>query len=599
MAGEISTTEQIVEITTTENAVAVTVTDSTVAVTASDIGLQGPTGATGVVTATSPITYNSGTQTVAFDNTGFVRTTIANTFTTGAQLIKTGADAIKGLILQRNSASQTANILSVVQSDGTTELARVRPIGQIGIGTLITNTALGINTDLVGDNRAIVIKAGLTAPTNNAIELLPLANNTPVMKVDFAGNITAPTFVGNVTGNVSGNAGTVTNGVYTTDKGAANGVATLDGSGLIPTTQLPPLAISDTFVVASQAEMLALTAQVGDVAVRTDVNKTFILQSSPASTLANWIQILTPPAVTSISTSSPITGGTITTTGTIGINDGTTTQKGAVQLEDSVSSTSTTTAATPNSVKTVADSDALKAPLASPALTGTPTTTTATVDTNTTQIASTAFVLGQANTATTPIVDGTATIGTSTRYARADHIHPTDTSRASAPLYYAPATFITTENRATTDFSPLSSTATFGVSLAASTAYEINIELIFDYSDIAVNSRTLSFGFRLGSGTLTSIGYDVTHNRKSTTLTDTVYHQSINAIGISPIELSRSSNVGYESVIRAKGIVTVNTASKLIPTFQWNALGDTFNVRRGSYVQFTPLPNTTSNGTWA
>ena len=38
---------------------------------------------------------------------------------------------------------------------------------------------------------------------------------------------------------------------------------------------------------------------------------------------------------------------------------------------------------------------ALKAPLASPALTGTPTSTTAAVDTNTTQIATTAFVIGQ------------------------------------------------------------------------------------------------------------------------------------------------------------------------------------------------------------
>jgi hypothetical protein len=75
-------------------------------------------------------------------------------------------------------------------------------------------------------------------------------------------------------------------------------------------------------------------------------------------------------------------------------------------------------------------SDTSRAPLASPALTGTPTTTTATVDTNTTQIASTAFVLAQAGSAT-PVVDGTAAVGTSTRFARQDHVHPTDTSRLS------------------------------------------------------------------------------------------------------------------------------------------------------------------------
>jgi hypothetical protein len=40
--------------------------------------------------------------------------------------------------------------------------------------------------------------------------------------------------------------------------------------------------------------MLALTAQTGDVAVRTDVNKTFILTATPASTLGNWQELLTP-----------------------------------------------------------------------------------------------------------------------------------------------------------------------------------------------------------------------------------------------------------------------------------------------------------------
>lgn len=72
-----------------------------------------------------------------------------------------------------------------------------------------------------------------------------------------------------------------------------------------------------------------------------------------------------------------------------------------------------------------------KANLASPALTGTPTVPTAAVNTNTTQAASTAFVVGQAS-ATTPAADGTAAVGTSLRYARADHVHPTDTSRQAA-----------------------------------------------------------------------------------------------------------------------------------------------------------------------
>jgi hypothetical protein len=70
-----------------------------------------------------------------------------------------------------------------------------------------------------------------------------------------------------------------------------------------------------------------------------------------------------------------------------------------------------------------------KANIASPILTGTPLSTTAAADTNTTQIATTAYVVGQASS-TTPANNGTAAVGTSLKYARADHVHPTDTTRA-------------------------------------------------------------------------------------------------------------------------------------------------------------------------
>jgi len=63
--------------------------------------------------------------------------------------------------------------------------------------------------------------------------------------------------------------------------------------GLLRTDQLPPLAISDVFTVSSQAAMLALTAQRGDVAVRSDLNggTQFILAADAPGTLANWVQL--------------------------------------------------------------------------------------------------------------------------------------------------------------------------------------------------------------------------------------------------------------------------------------------------------------------
>ncbi len=75
-------------------------------------------------------------------------------------------------------------------------------------------------------------------------------------------------------------------------KGVADGIATLDSSGLIPPSQLPPLAIVDVFPdVQSEQDMLALEAQQGDIAIRTDTDQVFILVTDPASTLGNWAEL--------------------------------------------------------------------------------------------------------------------------------------------------------------------------------------------------------------------------------------------------------------------------------------------------------------------
>ncbi len=72
-----------------------------------------------------------------------------------------------------------------------------------------------------------------------------------------------------------------------------------------------------------------------------------------------------------------------------------------------------------------------KSNINSPTFSGTPLlSTTPPIDDNTEKIASTAFVIGQASE-TTPVMDGVATIGSSLRYARANHIHPSDTTKAN------------------------------------------------------------------------------------------------------------------------------------------------------------------------
>ena len=76
--------------------------------------------------------------------------------------------------------------------------------------------------------------------------------------------------------------------------GSALGVATLDSGGKIPSAQMPSISITDTFVVASEVAMLALTAERGDVAIRSDLNKSYILATDSPTTLADWKELLTP-----------------------------------------------------------------------------------------------------------------------------------------------------------------------------------------------------------------------------------------------------------------------------------------------------------------
>jgi len=74
--------------------------------------------------------------------------------------------------------------------------------------------------------------------------------------------------------------------------GGANGVATLGADGLLPPALLPALAVNDTFVVASQAAQLALTAQRGDVAIRSDLSgAAYILTTDDPTVFANWTPI--------------------------------------------------------------------------------------------------------------------------------------------------------------------------------------------------------------------------------------------------------------------------------------------------------------------
>lgn len=99
---------------------------------------------------------------------------------------------------------------------------------------------------------------------------------------------------------------------------ATSGSASDITTGTLPSSVLPPLAISQTFTVASQAAMLALTAERGDVAVRTDIGRNFILSTDDPTTLANWIELLGSSDVASV---AGRTGAVVLTKSDVGLSN--------------------------------------------------------------------------------------------------------------------------------------------------------------------------------------------------------------------------------------------------------------------------------------
>lgn len=70
------------------------------------------------------------------------------------------------------------------------------------------------------------------------------------------------------------------------------GAASLGADGKIPSVQLPPITLSQVYTVSSQAEMLALPAIRGDIAVRADEGgKTYVLAQDDPAVLENWISL--------------------------------------------------------------------------------------------------------------------------------------------------------------------------------------------------------------------------------------------------------------------------------------------------------------------
>lgn len=217
------------------------------------------------------------------------------------------------------------------------------------------------------------------------------------------------------------------------------------------------------------------------------------------------------------------------------------------------------------------------APLNSPALTGTPTAPTAAADTNTTQIASTAFVIGQASSSN-PLMDGVVAVGTSKKYARADHVHPTDTTLAS--LAGAAFTGAVSIPSGTGNFNSLTVNTT-GVSLSGHTHTWSNIT----DASIKATLTELSYLSGVSPGTASSGRVLVVDSSKNLTGINNLTTAGDVTVGGNLTVQGTTTTVNSTTVDIGDNIIRVNTSGL-------NTGG--FEVYTGSSAQ-SLVWNTTAN----
>ena len=155
----------------------------------------------------------------------------------------------------------------------------------INLTTKVNSNTASITTNTIAINSNT---ASITANTNSIL------SNT----ASISANTTA---INSNTASITANSTAIGLKLDANKVGVANGVASLNLNGLIPNNQIPAISFQSATVVTGEPAMLALNnAVVGSIAIRTDNSKNFVLSALPASTIGNWIELVSPASVTSV-----------------------------------------------------------------------------------------------------------------------------------------------------------------------------------------------------------------------------------------------------------------------------------------------------------
>jgi uncharacterized protein YjbI with pentapeptide repeats len=252
--------------------------------------------------ANAAITAGNVSGIVALVNGGTGATTAAGARANlGIGNVENTADLNKPMSTATKTYVDTAITGATIADASTTSKGKIQLAGDLA-GTAGAPTVPGLALKENAENKSTTTTLGTSNvlfPTQNAVKTYVDTAIAGATIVDADANTKGKI---QLTGDLGGTASapTVPGLALKLDAslaGVPNGLATLNSAGIIPANQLPPISVASTNVVANQAQMLALSnATVGSIAVRTDVNKNFILSTAGPSVLANWIELLTPGA---------------------------------------------------------------------------------------------------------------------------------------------------------------------------------------------------------------------------------------------------------------------------------------------------------------
>lgn len=224
--------------------------------------------------------------------------TAAETARTGAETAETNAEtalastitARDATLVYRDSAATSATSASDSASTATTQASNAATSAAEADASAAAAAQSAIDAENAAGGGVLSVNGESGNVILDAVDVgARPAGDVPWTEVSGKPTTFPPDVHGHTAAQITGLAAVATSG-------SASDITT----GTLPTSVLPPLAINETFTAGSQAEMLALTAQRGDMCIRTDVAKTYVLATDSPSTLADWKEFLATGQVTSV-----------------------------------------------------------------------------------------------------------------------------------------------------------------------------------------------------------------------------------------------------------------------------------------------------------